>query len=61
MKGLEDKDVYAFGDCATPESNILPATAQVADREGIFLAKYLNAKATHSESSIDPFRKNIPT
>ena len=31
VSGLEDKDVFAFGDCATPGGEILPATAQVSD------------------------------
>ncbi len=39
------ESVYAIGDCATREGDQLPATAQVAQQEGEYLAKLLNAKA----------------
>ena len=40
MKGTEN--IYAFGDCASPMSGILPATAQVAQQQGKYLANALN-------------------
>ncbi|KAI9799165.1 MAG: hypothetical protein M1833_004205 [Piccolia ochrophora] len=36
------KDVFAIGDVATTENTSLPATAQVANQKGIWLAKTLN-------------------
>jgi NADH:ubiquinone reductase (non-electrogenic) len=38
----EAKRIYAIGDCATRAGDALPATAQVAQQEGEFLAKHLN-------------------
>lgn len=37
------KDVFALGDVAVMEKNQLPATAQVASQEAIWVAKRLNA------------------
>lgn len=37
--------VFALGDCAELQHAPLPATAQVAERQGRYLAKYLNALA----------------
>ncbi len=50
-------DVYAAGDCATFEVNPLAATAQAAEQEGKYLAKYhlpasdFTSTATLSSSS----------
>lgn len=38
--------MYAFGDCASPESGILPATAQVALQQGKYLSKAFNNTLT---------------
>ena len=38
----EAKSIYAIGDCSTRNGDALPATAQVAQQEGEFLAKHLN-------------------
>jgi len=35
-------NIYAAGDCAIIENKTLPATAQVAQQQGLFLAKLLN-------------------
>ncbi|HEY8240169.1 MAG TPA: FAD-dependent oxidoreductase, partial [Kiritimatiellia bacterium] len=37
-----ERTIYAIGDCATRAGDSLPATAQVAQQEGEFLAKHLN-------------------
>ncbi|MFA6469039.1 MAG: FAD-dependent oxidoreductase [Bacteroidota bacterium] len=37
--------IYSLGDCATIEGNVLPATSQVAQQEGYYLAKSLNNHA----------------
>eukprot|EP01112_Ceratiomyxa_fruticulosa_P023714 TRINITY_DN9197_c0_g1_i1.p1 TRINITY_DN9197_c0_g1~~TRINITY_DN9197_c0_g1_i1.p1 ORF type:complete len:483 (+),score=85.11 TRINITY_DN9197_c0_g1_i1:207-1655(+) len=46
--------IWALGDCATVEDMHLPATAQVAQQQGIYLANQLNfvamSKAAHSEN-----------
>ncbi len=41
--------IYALGDCATIEGTALPATSQVAQQEGYYLAKSLNAQAKGKE------------
>lgn len=41
LKGFNH--MYAFGDCATIEGHALPATSQVAQQEGYYLARSLNA------------------
>lgn len=38
--------VYALGDCAEIAGNALPSTAQVAERQGRWLARYLSGKET---------------
>ncbi|MDW8466978.1 MAG: FAD-dependent oxidoreductase [Chloroherpetonaceae bacterium] len=40
-----ETNIFAAGDCATIEDDPQPATAQVAQQEGIYLAKLLNAMA----------------
>lgn len=47
-------DVYAMGDCATPEEKNFPATAQVAQQEGKYLADALAKKISGRE--LRPFR-----
>jgi NADH:ubiquinone reductase (non-electrogenic) len=43
-------DIYAIGDCQEMEGNPLPATAQVAQSEGLYLGKYLNRLAKNKEA-----------
>jgi NADH:ubiquinone reductase (non-electrogenic) len=51
-------NIYAFGDCATPEKTNYPATAQVAQQEGRYVGQLLNRKGRHQ--SLKPFRyKNL--
>lgn len=38
-------DIYSLGDCATIDGNLLPATSQVAQQEGYYLARSLNNAA----------------
>lgn len=45
--------IYSLGDCATIEGKVLPATSQVAQQEGRYLAKSLNASA--KEKPVVPF------
>ncbi len=52
VKGLEG--VFALGDCAAIEGTPLPATAQVAQQEGIYLARALNRRA--HRRPVRPFR-----
>jgi NADH:ubiquinone reductase (non-electrogenic) len=40
-----ERTVFAIGDCATRAGDQLPATAQVAQQEGEYLARLLNARA----------------
>lgn len=47
------QDVFALGDCAHIVDGPLPATAQVAQQQGAWLAQYLNAKARSSSNSIN--------
>ena len=43
VKGLED--IYALGDCSVVEGSPLPATSQVAQQQGKYLARALNRRA----------------
>jgi NADH:ubiquinone reductase (non-electrogenic) len=47
-------DVYAMGDCATIEGMNLPATSQVAQQQGRYLARHLRRSTKHQ--STRPFR-----
>jgi NADH:ubiquinone reductase (non-electrogenic) len=47
-------DIYALGDCATVENFRMPATAQVAQQQGRYLARQFNARALRKPSA--PFR-----
>ena len=44
VKDTPKDTVFALGDCSTIETMPLPSTAQVAERQGKWLAKYLNRK-----------------
>ncbi|XP_041347416.1 internal alternative NAD(P)H-ubiquinone oxidoreductase A1, mitochondrial-like [Gigantopelta aegis] len=46
-------DVFAIGDCADIENQPLPTTAQVAEREGRYVAKFLNSNCS---SDTKPFK-----
>ncbi len=48
------ENIYAAGDCATPGDVNYPATAQVAQQQGKFLARHFNALARGKFSA--PFR-----
>lgn len=43
-------DIFAIGDCTHMITGELPATAQVAQQQGLFLAKYLNREMKVRES-----------
>ncbi|XP_052073298.1 uncharacterized protein LOC127711334 isoform X24 [Mytilus californianus] len=49
--GDDSKSVFAIGDCADIQDMPLPCTAQVAEREGRYLAKMLN----HGKEFAEPF------
>eukprot|EP01129_Flabellula_baltica_P010007 TRINITY_DN4179_c0_g1_i1.p1 TRINITY_DN4179_c0_g1~~TRINITY_DN4179_c0_g1_i1.p1 ORF type:complete len:456 (-),score=88.24 TRINITY_DN4179_c0_g1_i1:64-1410(-) len=53
VKGMDN--VYAVGDCACIDSNPLPATAQVAQQQGLYLANSLN----NSSKDVGPFVFNF--
>lgn len=42
FKVKNTNNIFAIGDCAGIENKNLPATAQVAQQQGVYLAKYLN-------------------
>jgi NADH:ubiquinone reductase (non-electrogenic) len=46
-------NIYSLGDCATIEGNVLPATSQVAQQEGYYLARSLNKLA--KGRTVEPF------
>jgi NADH:ubiquinone reductase (non-electrogenic) len=52
LKGFDD--VYALGDCAMIEGKPLPATAQVANQQGVYLTKLLNGKIPLDKSTNQP-------
>lgn len=59
-------DLFAVGDCATIDGQTLPATAQVASQQAVYLAKALNRHAKSPENgditSARPFRfRNLGT
>ena len=49
-----EERIYAIGDCSTMENAALPATAQVAQQEGKYLARALTRRARGSPGA--PFR-----
>jgi len=50
-------NVYAMGDCAQIENNPLASLAQVAQQEGIYLAKVFNRRSEGKEAT-EPFKFN---
>jgi NADH:ubiquinone reductase (non-electrogenic) len=56
LRVMELKDVYAAGDCAEIEANPLPATAQVAQQQGRYIAKAFNTMAKDPQATVDPFK-----
>lgn len=52
VKGFEN--IYALGDCTVIEENPLPATSQVAQQQGKYLAKALTRRAR--KESVEPFQ-----
>ena len=48
------KNIYAAGDCATPLSQNIPATAQAAQQQGKYIARSFNNMA--QEKPVAPFR-----
>lgn len=50
--GDESKSVFALGDCADIQDMPLPCTAQVAEREGRYLARMFN----HGKEFAEPFQ-----
>ncbi|KAL1926060.1 hypothetical protein VTP01DRAFT_6097 [Rhizomucor pusillus] len=49
-------NVYALGDCATIENYALPATAQVANQQAIYLGKTLNKEAKTGKVQTEDFK-----
>lgn len=47
--------VYALGDCAQIEGHALPCTAQVAERQGRYLARALCHQPTPGRPEPEPF------
>ena len=52
VKGFEN--IYALGDCAVIEGTPLPATSQVAQQQGKYLAKALTRRARNEQ--VEPFQ-----
>ncbi|KAF7547783.1 hypothetical protein G7Z17_g7482 [Cylindrodendrum hubeiense] len=48
-------DVFAIGDCAVVQGQSLPATAQVASQQAVYLGKRLNAKTESETKTTPPF------
>lgn len=49
-------DVYALGDCASLGDPALPATAQVAQQQGKYLARALDRRRQGKPADADPFQ-----
>jgi len=49
-------EVYALGDCASLGDPALPATAQVAQQQGNYLARALDRQRQGKPADIEPFR-----
>jgi NADH:ubiquinone reductase (non-electrogenic) len=54
LRAAGQANIYALGDCACPQGESLPQLAQVAEQQGRYLAKCLNARA-HGQM-IAPFQ-----
>jgi NADH:ubiquinone reductase (non-electrogenic) len=50
MEVKDNAGIYAIGDCSENAENPYPATAQVAQQEGLYLAKQLNKLAKGKQS-----------
>lgn len=57
VKGVADGSVFALGDCAYIEENPLACTAQVAERQGRYLAKCF-AQSLDPTHNLKPFSWN---
>lgn len=55
MKGIDDGSVFAIGDCSCIESHPYPCTAQVAEREGTYLAKALSLYSQGQDGEVQPY------
>ena len=55
VKGIADGNVFALGDCSNIENNPHPCTAQVAERQGRYLAKALSLYAQGRDHEVKPF------
>jgi len=51
QKVLDHDGIFAAGDCCEIVGNPLPATAQVAQQQGAYLAKFLNNEAKGKKTS----------
>lgn len=51
VKGFEN--IYALGDCSVIETKPIPATSQVAQQQGKYLAKSLTRRARNKQ--VEPF------
>ncbi|KAH6888558.1 putative pyridine nucleotide-disulfide oxidoreductase [Thelonectria olida] len=49
-------DVYAIGDCAVVPDQALPATAQVASQQAVYLGKRLNSKTSDDATTTAGFK-----
>lgn len=56
--GIPKGNVFAIGDCSYIYTNPLPCTAQVAEREGRYLAKELELHAEGKSAEVKPFNWN---
>lgn len=60
VKGINDGSIFAIGDCSYIEAHPYPCTAQVAEREGSYVAKLLGLLAQGKTSNLQSFSwKNI--
>lgn len=60
VKGIDDGSIFAIGDCSFIEAHPYPCTAQVAEREGSYVARSLGLLAEGKTSELQPFSwKNI--
>ncbi|XP_031558797.1 probable NADH dehydrogenase [Actinia tenebrosa] len=55
IKGVEDSSLFSVGDCSFVEPNPYPCTAQVAEKQGLYLAKSLALYAEGKNSEVKPF------
>ena len=55
VPAISQGNVFAIGDCSFIEPVSLPCTAQVAEREGRYLAKSLSLYADGNDDAVKPF------